>query len=341
VSPAYSVGELARRIGAELVGDASCTITGIAALDLAGPGDLSYYADTRLAGQLAASYAPAVIVRRKGDAEGRIQLVAPDPYLALRGAILAFHKSQPEVVPGVSPQAVVSHGARVHERAQVCALAVIEPGAEVAEGACVGAGSYVGEGCFVGKDSYLYPRVTLYRNVRLGERVLVHSGAVLGADGFGYAQSEAGALKVPQVGSVEIEDDVEIGANTTIDRGTLGATRIGKGTKIDNLVMIAHNVQIGRHCILVSQVGIAGSTHVGHGVIIAGQVGIADHAEIGDGVTIGAKSGVSGSLEAGKTYLGSPAREVSEAKRIFAYMGKLPEWAKRLRALEERAAGKP
>jgi UDP-3-O-[3-hydroxymyristoyl] glucosamine N-acyltransferase len=336
VSPAYSVGELAKRIGAELVGDASCTITGIASLDTAGPGDLSYFADTKLAGLLAASPAPAVIVRHKGDAEGRIQLVAPDPYLALRGAILAFHKPQPEVVPGVSPQAMVSHGARVHHGAQVCAMAVIEPGAEVAEGACVGAGSYVGEGCVVAKDTYLYPRVTLYRNVKLGERVMVHSGAVLGADGFGYAQSQTGALKVPQVGSVVVEDDVEIGANTTIDRGTLGATRIGKGTKIDNLVMIAHNVQIGQHCIIVSQVGIAGSTRVGNGVIIAGQVGIVDHIEIGDGAVIGAGSGVSGNLTAGKTYLGSPAREISETKRIFAYMARFPEWAKRLRALEEQ-----
>jgi len=338
VSPAYSVADLARRIGAELVGDATCTITGIAALDAAGPGDLSFFTDTKLAAQLAASPTPAVIVRRRGDAEGKIQLVAADPYLALRGAILAFHKSQPDLRPGVSPQAVVSAGARVHEGAQVCATAVIEAGAEVLEGACVGAGSYVGEGCVVGKDCYLYPRVTLCRNVKLGERVMVHPGVVLGADGFGYAQSEGGALKVPQIGSVVVEDDVEIGANTTVDRGTLGATRIGKGTKIDNLVMIAHNVQIGRHCIIVSQVGIAGSARIGNGVIIAGQVGITDHSDIDDGVTIGAKSGVHGHLVAGKTYLGSPARELSEAKRIFACLGKLPEWAKRLRALEEEIA---
>ena len=199
-------------------------------------------------------------------------------------------------------------------------MAVIEPGALVAEGACVGAGSYVGEGCVVGKDSYLYPRVTLYRNVKLGERVMVHSGAVLGADGFGYAQSDTGALKVPQVGSVVVEDDVEIGANTSIDRGTLGGTRIGNGTKIDNLVKIAHNVPIGQHCIIVSQVGIAGSTRVGHGVIIAGQAGIVDHIEIGDGVKIGAGSGVSGNLTAG----GAPweaRRERYQRRSVFS-----PTW---------------
>lgn len=340
MSPAYSVAELAQRIGAELVGDPSCTVTGVAALEAAGPCDLSYFTDMRRAEDLAASRAPAVIVRKAGDAGDRIQLIATDPYLALRGAILAFHKARPDVVPGVAERALVSPGARVHAGAQVCALAQIEAGAQVMEGAHVGAGSYVGEGCVVGKDSYLFPRVTLYRDVKLGERVMVHPGAVLGADGFGYAHSDAGALKVPQVGSVVVEDDVEIGANTTIDRGTLGATRIGKGTKIDNLVMIAHNVQIGQHCILVSQVGIAGSTRVGNGVVMAGQVGIADHVDIGDGVTIGAQSGVPSHLDAGKTYLGSPAWEISDARRIFVYMGKLPEWARRLRALEEQIAGK-
>jgi len=340
VSPSYSVAEMARRIGAKLVGDPSCTVTGIAALEAAGPGDLSYFTDTRMAGLLAASRAPAIIVRKAGDAGDRIQLVAADPTLALRGAIMAFHKTQPEVVPGISSRALVSADARVHASAQICAFAQVEAGAEVQEGAYVGAGSYVGEGCVVGRESFLYPRVTLYRDVKLGDRVMVHPGAVLGADGFGYAQSKSGALKVPQIGSVVVEDDVEIGANTTIDRGTLGPTRIGKGTKIDNLVMIAHNVQIGQHCIIVSQVGIAGSTRVGHGVTIAGQVGISDHAEIGDGVTIGAKSGVHGQLAAGKTYLGSPARELSETKRIFAYMVKLPDWARRLRELEVQIGGK-
>lgn len=340
MSPAFPVSELARRIGAELVGDPDCPITGVAALEAAGPGDLSYFTDTRRSGDLATSKAPAVIVKRKGDADDRIQLVAADPYLALRGAILAFHKPRPDVVKGRSPHALISPDARVHESAQVCAQALIESGAEVGEGAFVGAGCYVGHGCVVGREAYLFPRVTLYRDVKLGERVMVHSGAVLGADGFGYAQSDAGALKVPQVGSVVVEDDVEIGANTTIDRGTLGPTRIGKGTKIDNLVMIAHNVQIGQHCIIVSQVGIAGSTRVGNGVIMAGQVGVADHLDIGDGVIIAAKSGVPGHLEAGKTYLGSPARELGDAKRIYAYMAKLPEWAKRLRALEEQIAGK-
>jgi UDP-3-O-[3-hydroxymyristoyl] glucosamine N-acyltransferase len=336
VSPSYSAGELAERIGARLVGDASCTISGIAPLEGAGPADVSYFADSKFAAQLEASGAAAVIVRQEGDAAGRIQFVAPEPYLALRGAILAFHRARPEILPGIAPSAVVDPGALVDPGAQVCAQAVVESGARVEAGAYVGAGCYLGAHVRVGRDTYLYPNTTIYHGVDLGQRVIVHSGVVLGADGFGYAQSEKGALKVPQVGNVVVEDDVEIGANTTIDRGTLGATRIGKGTKIDNLVMIAHNVQIGEHCILVSQVGIAGSTRVGKGVIMAGQVGVADHLEIGDGVVIAAKSGVPGDLSAGKTYLGSPAREASEAKRIYAYMSKLPEWARRIRALEQQ-----
>jgi UDP-3-O-[3-hydroxymyristoyl] glucosamine N-acyltransferase len=321
------------------VGDASCTITGIAPLESAGPADVSYFTDSKFASQLDASGAAAVIVRQESDAAGRIALVASEPYLALRGAILAFHRVHPEIIPGIAESAVVAEDAHVDPAAQICALAVVETGARVEAGAYVGAGCYVGRESKVGSDSYLYPNTTLYHGVDLGQRVIVHSGVVLGADGFGYAESDKGALKVPQVGGVVVEDDVEIGANTTIDRATLGVTRIGKGTKIDNLVMIGHNVQIGEHCILVSQVGIAGSTRVGKGVVMAGQVGVADHLDIGDGVVIAAQSGVPGNLRAGKTYLGSPAREVSDAKRIYAYMSKLPEWARRIRALEQQLTG--
>jgi len=339
VSPSYSAGELAERIGARVVGDASCTITGIAPLEVAGPAHVSYFADTKFASQLEASGAAAVIVRQEGDAAGRIEFVAPDPYLALRGAILAFHRTKPVIIPGIAESAVVAADAQVDKAAQVCALAVVETGARVEAGAYVGAGCYLGRESTVGRDSYLYPNTTIYHGVDLGQRVIVHSGVVLGADGFGYAKSDQGALKVPQVGGLVVDDDVEIGANTTIDRGTLGATRIGKGTKIDNLVMIGHNVTIGEHCILVSQVGIAGSTRVGKGVIMAGQVGVADHLVIGDGAVIGAQSGVPGDLDPGKTYLGSPAREASDAKRLYAYMGKLPEWARRIRALEQQLTG--
>jgi UDP-3-O-[3-hydroxymyristoyl] glucosamine N-acyltransferase len=197
----------------------------------------------------------------------------------------------------------------------------------------------VGPGSVIGRDCYIYPRVTIYGNVTVGDRVILHSGVVLGADGFGYARTDEGALKVPQIGGVLIEEDVEIGANTTVDRATLGQTRIGKGTKIDNLVMVAHNVEIGRHCLIISQTGIAGSCRLGDGVITAGQVGIADHLEIGSGAILAAKSGVAGNVPAGKTYMGIPARDYHQQKRIFAYIPRLPDWAKRLRELESKVAG--
>ena len=245
----------------------------------------------------------------------------------------------PELAPGVASTAVVDATSEVDPTAEVGHHAVVAAGAKIGAGSCVSAGCYVGPGSAIGRDCYVYPRVTICGGVTLGDRVILHAGVVLGADGFGYAKSDEGALKVPQIGGVLIEDDVEIGANTTIDRATLGQTRVGKGTKIDNLVMVAHNVEIGRHCLIVSQTGIAGSSRLGDGVITAGQVGIVDHVEIGDGAILAAQSGVAGDVPAGKTYLGSPARDHSQQKRLFAYMTKLPEWARRLRDLESKVAG--
>ena len=340
MSPTYSAGELAERIGTRLVGDAGLTLTGVASLDRAGAHDVSFFSDQKFAARLSASDAGAVIVAGEGDAPQRVQFVADDPYLALRGAILAFHRSTPIIRPGIHPTAAIDPSAQIDASAEIGAHTTIEAGARIGADCCVAAGGYIGSGAQLSDECYLYPRVTVLGGVRLGHRVIVHSGAVLGADGFGFARSDEGALKVPQIGGVRVEDDVEIGANTTIDRGTLDDTHIGKGTKIDNLVMIGHNVEIGHHCIIVSQVGIAGSTQIGNGVVIAGQAGIADHLKIGDGVTIAAKSGVPGHLEAGKTYMGAPAREASEARRLYAYMSRLPDWARRLRDLEEKVTGK-
>jgi UDP-3-O-[3-hydroxymyristoyl] glucosamine N-acyltransferase len=332
--------KLAERIGATVVGRPELPLSGIAPLELAGPDQLSFLANPKYAGRLKASRAGAVIVADATFAPDKVQLVCADPYLALRGALLAFYRLVPEIKPGVSPHAHVDAEAVVDSTAEIQAGAVVCAGTLIGPGVCVGAGCYVGQDGKIGEGSYLYPHVTLYARVQIGRRVIVHSGAVVGADGFGFAKSPEGALKIPQVGGVQIGDDVEIGANTTIDRATLGDTKVGRGTKIDNLVMIAHNVEIGEHCLIVSQVGIAGSTKIGNGVIIAGQAGLVGHIEIGDGVTIGAQSGVPNDLEAGKTYLGSPAHELGEEKRIMAYTAKLPEWARRLKALEDAVAGR-
>jgi UDP-3-O-[3-hydroxymyristoyl] glucosamine N-acyltransferase len=203
---------------------------------------------------------------------------------------------------------------------------------------------YVGPGVEVGEACVLGPHVTLLAGVRLGRHVVVHPGAVIGADGFGFAFDGARHRKIPQTGGVVIEDDVEIGANTTIDRATFGETIVRRGTKIDNLVQIGHNVEIGEHSILVAQVGISGSSRLGRGVVLAGQVGVADHVAIGDGALVGAQGGVPGDLDAGGRYLGTPARPILEAKRIFAAETRLPELLQRVRALErevEKLCGRP
>lgn len=333
-----TAAEIAARIGATVVGDGSLEITGVAPLDRADRNELTFFADTKYAQRLRDSAAGAVILAAEDPSLSKVQLICKDPRLGLRGALLAFHRLVPEGTPGISPQAYVAATAEIDPSVQVGPCAVIESGVRIGGGTVVGAGCFVGEDSLIGKECYLYPNVTVNHHVTIEDRVILHSGVVLGADGFGYVTSDDGALKIPQVGGVYVEADVEIGANTTVDRATLGQTRIGKGTKVDNLVMIAHNVEIGEHCLIVSQVGIAGSTRVGNGVILAGQAGIIGHLEIGDGVTIGAQAGVTSDVPAGETYIGSPARSANQMKRIWAVESRLPDWVKRLRALEELAA---
>ncbi len=223
---------------------------------------------------------------------------------------------------------------RVGAGAHIGPRVVIENGAELGRNSVVLAGSFIGEGSAVGQDSLIYPNVTVRENVRIGKNVIIHSGAVIGSDGFGFVRDEKGHHKIPQVGAVEIEDDVEIGANVTIDRATLGVTRIGKGTKIDNLVQIAHNVHIGRNCIIAGQVGISGSTRVGDESVLAGQAGLVGHISIGKRVVIGAQSGVTKDFPDGTTIFGYPAREIHKAKRIEAHLSRMDLYVQRLREVE-------
>ena len=228
-----------------------------------------------------------------------------------------FHP-EPPVEPGVHPAACVAAGAHVDPTAAVAAGAVVERDAVIGPRTSVDALSYVGRGAVLGADVRLYPRVVVRDGVRLGDRVIVHPGAVLGADGFGYAFDGAAHQKIPQVGGLIIEDDVEIGANTTIDRATLGATIVRRGTKIDNLVQIGHNCDIGEHVILVGQVGVSGSCKIGRRAVLAGQVGVADHVTIGEGAMIAAKSGVMSDIPAGEKWMGYPAMRGREYLRRFA-----------------------
>jgi UDP-3-O-[3-hydroxymyristoyl] glucosamine N-acyltransferase len=239
----------------------------------------------------------------------------------------------------VHPSAVVGRGVELGEQVTIGAYAVLGAGVRVGRGTRVGAHCVIGENCTLGNEVLLHPHVTLYANARIGDRTIVHSGARIGVDGFGYAPSARGLQKIPQVGACVVGADVEIGANTTIDRGSIGATEIGDGVKIDNLVHIAHNVRVGEHSVIVAQVGVAGSTTVGKRVTLAGQAGIPGHVTIGDGATVGAQAGVFGDVPAGEVYSGYPARPHRESLRSQASVSRLPKLVERIRALERAVLG--
>jgi len=328
----FTLGQLAAALGATLEGDPGRVVRGVAPLETAGPDDVSFLTDPRYRAAAQASRAGAFVA-----GAGITGLPAPvlrvtAPQQAMIDLLELFHPAAPGV-PGIHPSAIVAADARIDSTACVGPLDVREWRARLYRGARIGALSYIGHDVHVGEGSVVGPRVTLVAT-RLGRRVIVHPGAVIGADGFGFAFDGARHRKIPQTGGVVVEDDVEIGANTTIDRATFGDTIIRQGTKIDNLVQIGHNVEVGEHSILVAQVGVSGSSRLGRGVILAGQVGVADHVSVGDGALVGAQAGVPSDLAAGGRYLGTPARSILEAKRIFAAESRLPELLLRVRALE-------
>lgn len=332
------LGALAERVGGTLEGDPDRPISGVAPLDRAGPGEITFLSNARYIEQARRSRPGAIIASPGSELPGMNVIRVQDPYLAMARLLGYFHPPE-RVEPGVRPGAMVARGAQVDPSA-----AVLE-GARVGEGASVGArsvlhsGVVVGEGCQVGADCLIHPNVTLYPGSVVGDRVVLHAGVVLGSDGFGFAQDGATHVKIPQVGNVVVEDDVEIGANSTVDRATFGSTVIGRGSKIDNLVQVAHNVVLGPGCILVAQSGIAGSTRLGKGVIIAGQSGAVGHITIGDGARIGAKSAVTHDVPAGAFVIGHPAVDARLWKRAAAAFGRLPEIIRRLSRLERGVPG--
>lgn len=280
----------------------------------------------------------AIIVSKSCRASTKPLIRVEHPRLAF-GHLLALSKRSMQVDTGIHPGAIVDAEAKVDPSAAVGAYVVIQSGAEIGARAKLFPFSFVGENSKVGEECVLYPHAVLYRDVVLGKRVVVHGGAVIGADGFGYVWDGKARLKVPQVGSVEVGDDVEIGANTTIDRATAGVTRIGKGTKLDNLVQVAHNVSIGSDGVIAAQTGISGSATIGDRVVIAGDVGIVDHVNITDDVTLGGRSAVDRDIDEPGGYLGVPARPVAEAKRAMLIAANLPELLSRVRTLEEKVRG--
>lgn len=333
------LSELQERVGGRRHGAADPEIRGVASLDRAGEADLSFVADPKYLRYLAATRAGALLVASKLadrlDGVTLPALVVDDAHRALATVLgLLYPETPPE--PGVHPTAVVASDVRLGADVRIEAYAVIGAGTRVGDRARVGAHSVVGSFCEVGPDAILHPHVTLYDRVTVGERSILHSGVRAGVDGFGYVHVDGRHQKVPQVGSCLIGADVEIGANTTIDRGSVGATEIGDGTKIDNLVHLGHNVRVGPHAIIVAQAGVAGSTQVGQYAVLGGQAGIGGHVQIGDGAQIAGQAGVFGDVPAGAVYSGYPARPHKEALRAQATLFRLPETLKKLRALERR-----
>jgi UDP-3-O-[3-hydroxymyristoyl] glucosamine N-acyltransferase len=333
----FTLGELATALSATLEGDPRRVVTGVAPLESAGPDDVSFLTHARYTDAAKTSRAGAFVAGAQAAGLPAPVLRVRAPQQALVDLLNLFHPPA-AVVPGIHPTAVVAPDAHVDATASVGPHTVIEARARIGPRARVSALAYIGAGVEVGEESCVGPHVALLEGVRLGRRVLIHPGAVLGADGFGFAFDGTQHRKIPQTGGVLIEDDVEIGANTTIDRATFGDTIVRRGTKIDNLVQIGHNVEVGEHAILVSQVGVSGSSRLGRGVVLAGQVGVADHVSIGDGTLVGAQAGVPSDLPAGGKFLGSPARPILDAKRIMAAESRLPELLRRIRALERAVA---
>lgn len=330
---------LARALGCTLEGDGSAEVTGAAPIETAGPGDLTFLHHPRYQPHLTTTRAAAVILAPGAGRPPCPALRHENPYFAFAAALRLLFPEGPRW-SGVHPQAAVAPTVRLGAGVAVGAFAVIEDGAAVGEETQVGPQVYIGRGSRIGRACLLYPQVVIREGVEVGDRVIVHSGAVVGGDGFGYARDARGTFhKVPQVGRVIIEDDVELGANVTVDRATLGVTRIGRGTKIDNLVQIAHNVVVGADTVIVAQAGIAGSTQVGRQVTIAGQAGLVGHLRIGDRCVIGSQAGVAEDLPAGTMVLGTPALPHMVAKRIFAAWARLPDLLRRVRDLERQREG--
>lgn len=341
---ATTVAALAELVQGTVRGPAHRPILNAAGLDQAGPTDVSYVADARHVRDLLTTRAGACIVSDSlssdllASSEIPSLILVPDPLDAFLQVLQTFRPQRSRPQGGVSPAAHIDASAEYGADCNILPGAYISAGAKIGPGCDIYPGVFIGEDCRIGANCTIYPQGVLYAGVVLKDRVIVHASAVLGADGFGYRFRDGRFEKIPQLGWVEIEEDCEIGACATIDRGMIGPTVIGAGTKIDNMVMIGHNCRIGRHNAFASQVGLAGSVTTGDYVRMAGQVGIADHVHIGQAAVLGAKAGVHGDLAASQTYLGAPARPEAEAIRVLMAQTKLPDMRKQLRELERQVA---
>jgi len=336
-----TAGELASYLHGALHGDANAVIVGVASPERARLTDLIYVDSPRHLERAQKSAAWCVLANSGTKLSGKAVIEVAEPKLAFaKAAAWLLPKQAPLSV--IHATAIVPPNARIGANVSIGAYVVIEDDAEIGANTVIEPFCFVGGGVRIGEDCWLHPRVTLYAGVRLGDRVEVHSGVVIGGDGFGYVFGEGRHWKFPQIGDVVIGDDVEIGSNATIDRGSLESTQIGRGVKIDNLVQVAHNVKIGEHTVVAAQTGISGSSTVGKNVVVGGQVGIADHCTLQDGAIAGAQAGIptGKTIRRGQVVWGTPARPLDKFKEQYAWFARLPELAQRLRALEEQQKAK-
>ncbi len=335
-----TTAEIAKLLAGEVLGDPAAPLTGFATADAARPGDLTFAETEEFFTAAENSAATAIIAGKNASSARKIVIRVASPRIAFAKALAVFFP-EPGFAAGIHPSAVVAATAQVDPTAHVGPHCVVGDRVRLGARVVLQAGNSVGADSLLGDEVNLFPNVTVYPRTQIGKRVRIHAGSVIGADGFGYVLDGGFHRKVPQIGTVVIGDDVEIGANVTVDRGALGATVIGRGTKIDNLVQLAHNVQIGEHCIIIAQAGIAGSSKLGNYVILAGQAGVAGHLKIGSQVTIGGQAGVMTDIPDGEKWLGSPAQPDKDFKRQVIALRHLPELLKKISEWEKKLGVKP
>ncbi|MEI6084888.1 MAG: UDP-3-O-(3-hydroxymyristoyl)glucosamine N-acyltransferase [Verrucomicrobiota bacterium] len=332
-----TASEIASLTGGRVAGNPDVIVTGVAGIKEAQPGDVTFVAHPKYASALKDTRASVVILSKALDAEiPATRIIVDNPLQAFAALVQKIAPPPVRYGPGIHPSAVIDPSAKLGQDVSIQPHAVIEAGVVIGAKTVIGAGSYIGHGCQIGANCLFYPRVTLREYTVVGHRVILHGGVILGSEGFGFEIVNGAHQKIPQLGNVAIGDDVEIGANTAIDRARFGTTRIGKGTKIDNLVQIGHNCVIGEHCIICGLAGIAGSTLIGNYVTIAGQVGIAGHLTVGDKSIIMAQSGVVKDVPPGSMVLGAPAVPHKEFKKSYVTLHRLPAYIAKVRELEQQ-----
>lgn len=332
------LGEIAELIGGKLIGDADIVIRGACGLKEAQEGDISFIANPRYEHLLESTRASAVITSKDIQPKSKAVIITENPSLAFTKVVSLI---APRDIPhprGIHKAAITGKNVTLGKGTALGAYSVVEDYASIGDGSVVYPGCYIGQGTSIGKDCVIYPNVSIRENITIGSRVIIHSGCVIGSDGFGFVNVEGVHHKIPQTGTVEVGDDVELGANVTIDRARFGKTIIGKGTKIDNLVQIAHNVVIGENCVIVAQVGIAGSATIGKNVILAGQAGVAGHINIGDNAIVMGQAGATKSIPANTQVFGYPAKPYQKAKRIMACFNRLPEFVREFSEMKKELA---